>query len=161
MIVGIGTDLVEVDDLRRRMERNPALRDGVFAPEEVAYCDQRPDPWPHLAARFAAKEATMKALGTGWAAGVAFTDIVVVVEPTPGSEASPPPRIRLQGEAARRLGGSGSRIHVSLTHTGNLAQAFVVIEGTVLTNQHFRSTGKRRIGGRSGRLAHECLEKVS
>lgn len=130
MIVGIGTDLVEVDDLRRRMERNPALRGGVFAPEELAYCDQCPDPWPHLAVRFAAKEATMKALGTGWAEGVAFGDIIVEPALTVGlpTGTSRPPRIRVQGEAARLLRGAGHRIHVSLTHTGNLAQAFVVIE---------------------------------
>jgi holo-[acyl-carrier protein] synthase len=92
----------------------------VFDPAEVSYCDQMADPWQHYAARFAAKEATMKALGTGWSEGVAFSDIVVV------RDGNGTPRIELRGEAARRL--DGGRLCLSLAHAGDIAVAFVVLE---------------------------------
>lgn len=133
MILGMGTDLVLVDDLRLRMQRTSGFRDAVFSPEEIACCERRSNPYPCFAARFAAKEALMKALGTGWSGGVAFTDISVEHEPQLDSAVDIPPytlrpRVRLQGDVAQRLGCTGNRIHLSLTHTGNLAMAFVVIE---------------------------------
>ena len=120
MIVGIGTDIVAVENVRREMERSAGFAATVFAPEEVAAGAQVADPWPRLAARFAAKEAVMKALGTGWSQGVDFPDIVVAGAP------GEPPRVELRGEAARRA--AGATVHLSLSHAGGMAVAFVVIE---------------------------------
>jgi len=123
VILGIGTDLVVVSDLRRRMERTPEIVDRAFDPAEVEYCRRMADPAPHLAARFAAKEAVMKALGTGWGKGVGFQDIVVVRD---GDEA---PTVTLRGVAADLLGRIGGRVRLSLTHAGDLAVAFAVVDG--------------------------------
>jgi len=120
MIRGIGTDAVDPAEIRRLMEANPSFREGVFDASERAYCAAMADPWPCYAARFAAKEAVMKALGTGWSQGVDFLDIVV------GHEPSGAPSLRLSGEAALRAG--GDRVLLSLSRTGGLAVAFVVIE---------------------------------
>ncbi|MBM4394779.1 MAG: holo-ACP synthase [Deltaproteobacteria bacterium] len=123
MIAGTGTDLVSVDMLRREMARNPALAAAVFSPDEVAYCEAAPDPMPRYAARFAAKEAVMKALGTGWGPGADWLDVVVVE--APGGDG--PPAVELRGEAAARAG-EGARVHLSLSHEAGLAVAFAVIE---------------------------------
>lgn len=119
-VVGVGTDLVEVSRLRDALERTPALLHRLFTPAEQAHGRRSRDPLPHLAARFAAKEAVMKSLGAGMSA-MGFTDIEVVVD------AEGAPTIRLSGRAlqvaARR---NVATVHVSLTHTGDLAQAHAV-----------------------------------
>jgi len=122
VVVGVGVDIVAVDDLRKRMERTPGLEDRVFDPSEAAFCRSMADPWQHFAARFAAKEAVMKALGTGWAQGVDFRDIVVV------RDADGPPRLDLRGGAGQAAGALGGRASLSLSHAGGLAVAFVVLD---------------------------------
>ena len=122
MVVGVGTDIVLVEDLRKRMERTPGLEARIFDPAESAFCRAMADPWQHFAARFAAKEALMKALGTGWTQGVDFRDIVVVR----GIEG--PPRLDLRGGAAEAAGAQGTRASLSLSHAGGLAIAFVVLD---------------------------------
>jgi len=124
MIVGVGIDLVEVARLGRSLERHgERFARRVFTPAERRDCDGRADRVQALAARFAAKEAAMKALGTGWAAGVAFRQIEVVREPDGR------PRLRLSGAARARfeaLGGAAA--HVSLSHQPSVASAVVVLE---------------------------------
>lgn len=122
MIAGIGVDIVDVADLRRRMERSPDLEARVFHPEESVWCRGMAEPWQHFAARFAAKEAVMKALGTGWSQGVAFRDIVVV------REGDGPPVVELHEEAARRVAAVGGRVAISLSHAAGTAVAFAVVE---------------------------------
>ena len=80
-VIGVGTDLVEVARIRTALDRTPGLRDRVFTPAEYAYSARHRDPAPHLAGRFAVKEAVMKALGQGLGA-VSFTDIEVINRPT-------------------------------------------------------------------------------
>lgn len=121
-ILGVGIDLVDIPGLQRRMDRSPGLEQRIFAPEESAYCRSMARPIQHFAARFAAKEAVMKALGTGWAEGIEFRDVVVV------RDARGAPAVRLQGEAAARLMGQGARVHLSLSHAGDTAMAVAVIE---------------------------------
>jgi len=121
MILGIGTDIVVVDDLRKRMERTRGFAKRAFDPSEIAYCEDMADPWPHFAARFAAKEAVMKALGTGWSKGVSFTDIVV--SNRPGGE----PEVVLSGATADRAEQANTRFKLSLSHAGGLAVAFAVM----------------------------------
>jgi|ERR1041384_2827792 holo-[acyl-carrier protein] synthase len=124
MIIAIGIDLVEVSRLEevfaRRGERFCAR---VFTEGEVTYCESLGAKFPSYAARFAAKEAVMKALGTGWSAGVGWKDIEVISQPGGA------PRIKLHKRALDRMREIGaSRVHVSLTHSGNLAIAQVILE---------------------------------
>ena len=124
MIVGVGIDVIEVARLEAALRRHGAhFVDRVFRDAERAACERRADRVLALAARFAAKEACLKALGTGWAEGLGFRDIEIRRD---GHE---PPRLVLHGEAARRADALGvTRSHVSLTHQPGLAAAVVVLE---------------------------------
>jgi holo-[acyl-carrier protein] synthase len=125
MIIGIGMDLIEVTRMARLIERHPErATERLFTPGECAHCSGSRIPEESYAARFAAKEALLKALGTGWSGGVTWRDVEVIAQP------SGAPSIRLAGvagEIAARLG--VETIHVSLTHTRELAAAYVVLEG--------------------------------
>ena len=95
----------------------------MFTPAEIAYCESARRPEVHFAARFAAKEAVFKALGTGWGGGVRWRDVEVRVEP------SGRPRISLTGEAKRRAESLGAGpIWISLSTEGDQALAVVVLE---------------------------------
>ena len=125
MILGIGIDLVEIARLEQVLERHGGrARRRLFTPGEVEYCDRAGRPAESFAARFAAKEAFFKAVGTGWGQGISWTDVEVV------SAASGAPGLRLQGGALRRLEALGARrTHLTLTHSGSTAAAFVILEG--------------------------------
>jgi holo-[acyl-carrier protein] synthase len=124
VIVGLGIDLIEVARLEDALGRHgDRFVDRVFTGAERAACDHRADRVLALAARFAAKEACLKALGTGWAEGLGFRDVEVV------RDGDGPPRIVLHGAAARRAEALGVlRSHVSLTHQPGIAAAVVVLE---------------------------------
>ena len=123
-IIGIGidaTDLPRVADLVERYGDRFLRR--VFTDGEIAYCTKRHNPVPHLAGRFAAKEAAMKALGTGHSRGVLWKDIEVV-------RGGGPPRLALHGGAARRAGEMGvTQSMVTITHSESLALAQVLLLG--------------------------------
>lgn len=121
-----GVDLVDIERLREVMARSPAFEARVFTEGERAYCHRRADPAQHFAARFAAKEATLKALGSGlMAQGIDASLREIEVERESG-----PPRLVLHGKpakVARRLGlGPAS---LSLSHAGGQAVASVVMWG--------------------------------
>jgi holo-[acyl-carrier protein] synthase len=122
-IVGLGIDATDIHRIRETLERyGDRFLARVFTEAEVAYCLRRRDPAPHLAGRFAAKEAGMKALGTGHSRGVLWRD----VEVTRG--AGGPPRLSFHNAAARhaeRLGASSSLL--SITHAESLAFAQVLL----------------------------------
>ena len=124
MIKGIGIDTIEIDRIARVYARyGERFLARVFSPEEKAYAFRYKDPAPRLAARFAAKEACMKALGTGWNFGVRWRDIVVV------NDTSGKPKLMLRGSAKicfERL--RAKRIHLSITHDRERAAAIVVFE---------------------------------
>ena len=124
MIVGLGIDVVEVARFGNALRRHgDHFLERVFTDGERAACDPRADRVLALAARFAAKEVCLKALGTGWAEGLGFRDVEVV------REGNQPPRLVLHREAARRAEALGViRSHVSLTHQPGLAAAVVVLE---------------------------------
>ena len=126
MIVGIGVDLVEVARLARALARQGTrFERRVFTEAEIAACHERTDRDRALAARFAAKEACLKALGTGWSGGLGFSQIEVVR----GVDGQP--AIALHGKAAALAKDRGIvRVHVSLTHESTVAAAVVVLEGT-------------------------------
>jgi len=125
MIVGLGVDIAEVARLRQAIERHGErfLR-RVFTPAEIAYCQSHKNCHERFAARFAAKEAGMKALGTGWRRGVRWRDLEV--RNAKGGK----PHLQLSGQAAEICRGLGAaRILLSLTHTPEYALAQVLIEG--------------------------------
>jgi holo-[acyl-carrier protein] synthase len=124
MIVGLGVDIAEVGRIEAAIVRHgrPFLQ-RVFTPAEIAYCERHRDRAERFAGRFAAKEAAMKALGTGWRRGVRWVDIEVVREP------SGKPTLKLSGASraiADRLG--VKNIALTITHTGNMALAEVIFE---------------------------------
>jgi len=125
MIVGCGVDTVEVNRIRRAVERfGRRFLERIFTPGEIAYVDRKRNRWERYAARFAAKEAGMKALGTGLRRGVRWRDFEVA------NAASGKPALRLHGEAARIAAGLGVQAtHLSLTHTRDSAVAVVILEG--------------------------------
>lgn len=124
MIVGMGLDIAEIDRIEAAITRHGApFLERLFTPAEVAYCEKYKGRYERYAARFAAKEAAMKALGTGWSHGVRWRDIEVTREP------SGKPTLRLEGVAAdiaQRMG--VKNISLSITHSGNLALAEVIFE---------------------------------
>ena len=124
MIVGIGVDIVAIARLRRVLERRTErFIERVYTPLEQEFCRAHHDPIPHYAARFAAKEALFKALGTGWAQGVGWLEVEVQRR---DREA---PTLVLSGEAERRSQLLGTRIcHISLSHSEESAVAFVILE---------------------------------
>jgi holo-[acyl-carrier protein] synthase len=110
---GIGIDLLEIPRLERALERHPRLAERVFTEDERAYAAARARPGRHLAARFAAKEAVVKALGLS---GFGLREVEVV--------AGEPPTVRLSGRAAEAA--AGERIEISLTHSRDFAAAVAV-----------------------------------
>jgi holo-[acyl-carrier protein] synthase len=127
MIVGSGIDLVEIGRIQHSMERYGArFLNRVFTPAEQEYCLRKRASAESFAARFAAKEAAAKALGTGISRGVRWLEIEVVREP------SGKPGVAFHGNAARIASGLGvARAALSLTHTAALAMASVVLEGGI------------------------------
>jgi holo-[acyl-carrier protein] synthase len=124
MIVGTGVDLAEVPRIRASIERFGArFIERIYTPAEIAYVERKANRWERYAARFAAKEAGMKAIGTGWRHGVRWQDFEVANLP------SGKPTLRLHGVAARVADKLGVRnVSLSLTHTAALGMAHVILE---------------------------------
>jgi len=124
MIVGLGVDIAEVDRVEAAIRRHgEAFLSRIYTPAEVAYCERHKNKAERYAGRFAAKEAAMKALGTGWRRGVRWRDIEVTN--LPGGK----PTLRLVGAALGHADHLGVKnIAVSITHSGNLAFAQVIFE---------------------------------
>ncbi len=118
-IVGLGVDICEIARMERAISRHPTFRDRVFTPEEIAYCDGKARPAESYAGRFAAREATIKALG-GYR-GRRWQDISVTRHP------SGAPSIRLDGNAKRRADALGvTDVLITFTHEKTSAVAFAV-----------------------------------
>ena len=124
MIAGVGTDLAEVPRIRAAIERHGRrFIERVYTPAEIAYVERKANRFERYAARFAAKEAGMKAIGTGWRHGVRWQDFEVANQP------SGRPTLKLHGvarEAAEKLG--VKQVSLSLTHTAETAMAVVILE---------------------------------
>lgn len=125
MILGTGVDLAEVPRIRAAIERHGGrFIERIYTAPEIAYVERKANRFERYAARFAAKEAGMKAIGTGWKRGVSWRDFEVVNLP------SGRPTLRLHGvasEIAQQLG--VRQISLSLTHTAELGMAHVILEG--------------------------------
>jgi holo-[acyl-carrier protein] synthase len=125
MIVGSGVDLCEVDRIEKALAspHGARLRERVFTAREIAYAESKANKSERYAARFAAKEAGMKALGTGWRGGLGWQDLEVANLP------SGRPTLRLHGKAAEIAERLGVRnISLSITHTAQQAMAIVIFE---------------------------------
>jgi len=124
VIVGLGLDIAEIDRIEAAIKRHGApFLERIYTAGEVRYCEKHKNKYERYAARFAAKEAAMKALGTGWSNGVRWRDIEVV------RAASGKPSLKLEGKAgevATKLG--VKNIALTITHSGNLALAEVIFE---------------------------------
>src|SRR5918999_1328524 len=123
-IIGIGLDATDLPRVSQLLQRyGDRFLHRVFTEGEIAYCTKRRDPVPHLAGRFAVKEAAMKALGTGQSRGVLWKDIEVI-------RAGGPPRLKFHGGAARRAEVMGVKQSlVTITHSETLALAQVLLIG--------------------------------
>ena len=118
-IIGLGVDLCEIERIERAIARHPSFRDRVFTPEEIAYCDAKARPAESYAGRFAAREATIKALG-GYR-GRRWLDISVTRDPTGA------PAIRLDGNAKRCADALGvSAVLITFSHERSNAVAFAI-----------------------------------
>ena len=124
MIVSIGIDIIEVRRVRVTLERTPRFVERVFTAGERAYCDGRgPAAAQHYAARFAAKEAALKALGTGWRGGLTWHDVEVV------SNKAGAPALVFRGRAHTLFRQSGAdTAHLTISHTAEHAVAQVILE---------------------------------
>ena len=124
MVIGIGVDIIEVERIKGAIERHgQRFLDRVYCPGEIRCCRSSANSFQRFAARFAAKEAVLKALGVGWQDGTRFTDVEVVVN------SKGRPSVKLSGKS-RRIGEAlgVSRVHISLSHTKRHAIAQAVAE---------------------------------
>jgi holo-[acyl-carrier protein] synthase len=120
VIFGIGVDAVDIERFRRSLERTPSMRERVFTEHELAYVAPKIDPVPSLAARFASREAVMKAMGLGLGA-FGFHDVWV------DRRESGEPHLNVTGRAAELAHERGIETwHLSITHTDQVAIAYVV-----------------------------------
>jgi len=123
MILGAGIDIIEVERVKKQVETSAGFIERLFAPVEIEYCRSKRHAAQHYAARFAAKEAFFKALGSGWREGMEWSEVAVV------NDELGRPELKLSGKAlevAARVG--VERAHVSLSHLKDTACAVVILE---------------------------------
>ena len=123
MIIGTGIDIIEVDRIAHRVGRDTGFKEFVFSKNEIEYCESKTHPFQHYAARFAAKEDFLKAIGKGWGRGLSLNEIEII------HEASGKPSLRISGQTETELAPLGIRfIHVSISHLKTMATAVVTLE---------------------------------
>jgi holo-[acyl-carrier protein] synthase len=122
-VAGVGIDMIEVERIQSSIAKEQGFRELVFSAKEIAYCESKINKYQHYAARFAAKEAFFKALGTGWLKDTVFSEIEVT------NDKNGKPILEPIGESAVVINRNGPlRISVSLTHLKTMASAVVIIE---------------------------------
>ena len=122
-IIGIGTDLAHSERFRKFLDPDNKVLERIFSDEERCYSLKKRDPVPHLAARFAAKEAFLKALGTGLRDGLSWQQVCVVLDPL-GC-----PSLEISGRAAELMTIRGAtKAHLNYSHDGEYAVATVILE---------------------------------
>ncbi len=123
MIAGVGIDIIEVDRVANRIEKENGFRELVFSKKEIDYCEGNANKFEHYAARFAAKEAFFKAIGTGWIEGAFFNEIEIT------NDDSGKPELALLNTTKKALESLGIyKIWVTLSHVKTMATAVVIIE---------------------------------
>ena len=154
-LAGIGVDMVEIARMEKVLARRPSFATRVFTEEERAYCDRMTRPAQHYAARFAAREAVLKALGTGFSQGIGFADVNVV-----RNEAGQP-QAQLVGRAAEVAAERGVReVALSLSYTHEVAVAnAVAVTDEVRPQQEQRSDPRAELR-KSFREARSVLDEL-
>lgn len=123
MIKGIGVDIIDIIRIKKMVDKGKRYIEKIFTQKEIDYCQEKYHPAIHFAARFAAKEALFKALGTGWRNGMAWTEIEVT------NDELGKPEIFLSGKAADFFKKNNFQTSfLSISHTKEYAVAFVVVE---------------------------------
>lgn len=123
MIGGLGIDMIETERIKHNIEQDAGFKEMIFSKNEIDYCESKADKFQHYAARFAAKEAFFKALGTGWIKDTNFNEIEIICNE------NGKPEIVLSGITQNTLSALGIiKILVSLSHLKTLATAVVIIE---------------------------------
>src|SRR6476659_7535444 len=123
MIAGIGTDIVEVERIAAKIEKENGFRELVFSQNEIQYCESKAHKYEHYAARLAVKEALAKALGTGWLDGTNIYEAEVL------NDAKGKPYLNFVGETAAIISTMNfTAFHISISHTKSIATAMVIIE---------------------------------
>jgi len=123
MIKGVGTDIIEVERVASKIQKESGFRELVFSAEEIKYCEAKTNKYEHYAARFAAKEALGKALGLGWSEGTTINEVEIL------NNIDGKPYINFLGETAKQIASLNlGNIHVSLSHIKTYATAIVIIE---------------------------------
>jgi len=123
MIFGTGIDMIETERVEAKIAKESGFREMVFSKNEIDYCERKAGKYEHYAARFAAKEAFFKAIGTGWKNGTAFNEIEIT------NDEHGKPEIVLLGETAKTIAAmSIGKISVSLSHLKSVAAAVVIVE---------------------------------
>lgn len=120
MVAGIGTDITHIERIKKL---SPEALDRILTERESEYCNRFQSPHERVAGRFAAKEAILKALGTGWSQGIGWQQIEILPDP------SGAPQATLRGPALARLASLGAtRCRVSISHQGDYAVAFAILD---------------------------------
>lgn len=123
MIFGIGTDIIEVERIEKHLATTEGLRERLFTEAEIAYCESKKSRAQHYAVRFAAKEAFLKAIGTGWRDGLKFNEIEVT------KDELGKPKLVLYGKTRDFVAEINiTNIQVSLTHLRDMVNAIVIVE---------------------------------
>ncbi len=123
MIAGLGIDIIEVERVATKICREAGFRELVFSKKEIDYCETKTDKFVHYAARFAAKEAFFKAIGTGWTEGTAFNEVEIT------NDVNGKPGVSLLGATGKSKVALGIiTISLSLSHLKTIASAVVIIE---------------------------------
>src|SRR6478609_4687199 len=116
MVYGIGIDMIEVERIKQNISRDAGFKELVFSAGEISYCESKTNKFEHYAARFAAKEAFFKALGTGWITGTSFNEINIL------NNSQGKPELILSGETKKTLHAlENANIKVSLSHIKTMA----------------------------------------
>jgi holo-[acyl-carrier protein] synthase len=123
MVTGLGTDIIEIERIAAKISKESGFRELVFSKKEIDYCESKTNKFEHYAARFAAKEAFFKALGTGWTNGTAFNEIEIT-----NNGSGKPELVVLGATAVWMAQFEITKIWVSLSHLKTMALAVVIIE---------------------------------
>ena len=123
MIFGTGIDIIEVERVEKQISKNNGFREKIFTEKEIKYCESKKNNSQHYAARFAAKEAFFKAIGTGWRGGMAFNEIEIL------NNELGKPEVILHGKTKEFCEKQViNNIHVSLSHIKNFVNAIIIVE---------------------------------
>jgi holo-[acyl-carrier protein] synthase len=123
MIIGIGIDMIEVERIDTRINRNNGFKEKIFSPDEITYCESQTNKAENYAARFAAKEAFLKAIGTGLTVSYELHEIEVIV-----NEAGKPSIMLSGGFKELSVAGNWNNIYLSISHLRAIACAVVIVE---------------------------------